>query len=86
MSPEFLWPGLGTIALGVVCAYLCWIARKNDRYVTRTLDGLIRAGRYAEGDRARLARAGGLVLAFGMAVGCVLVLTGIATLVVGLVE
>ena len=81
-STNYVANGLYLIATGIVLTCLFWFGR-NERQVTRTVNALIR-GRltgYGEQDRAQMVKGMRLTAAFGVGMGVLFILVGIATLV-----
>ena len=82
-STGVLAQGLGAIAAGVAVAYVCWRLRKSEGYLTRTSEALVRSRLRAPGDRKELARGMRISAWFGVGVGALVVLIGVASLLAG---
>jgi uncharacterized membrane protein len=81
-STNYVASGLSAIATGIVLTCLFWFSR-SERQVTRTVNALIR-GRltgYGEQDRAQMVKRARRMAAFGVGMGVLFILLGIATLV-----
>lgn len=81
-STNYVASGLYLIATGIFLTCLFWFGR-SERQVTRTVNALIR-GRltgYGEQDRAQMVERMRRMAAFGVGMGVLFILVGIATLV-----
>jgi len=80
-STNYVANGLYIIATGIVLTCGFWFGR-SERQVTRTVNALIR-GRftgYGEQDRAQMEKVARSTAAFGVGMGVLFILVGIATL------
>lgn len=81
-SANYVTSGLYLMATGIFLTCVFWFGR-SERQVTRTVNALIR-GRlngYGEQDRARMVEGMRRTAAFGVGMGVLFILVGIATLV-----
>ena len=80
-STNYVANGLYIIATGIVLTCGFWFGR-SERQVTRTVNALLR-GRftgYGEQDRAQMEKVARSTAAFGVGMGVLVILVGIATL------